>query len=162
MAYLLGMSSLSDRIGPLCDLLLGAAYADAQFKDMEREEVTGMLSDLTGGTLPPETEKQIATFDPKTFDLLKTAGAFASDSEDDRRKILFLVAAVNDADEEIDFSEDEYLRDLASALFLPADALKGLVVDVEVEELRETFEKVRKGPPPPPKKKGESVDVDLD
>lgn len=156
------MSSLSDRIGPLCDLLLGAAYADEQFKDNEREEVKGMLADLTGGTLPPEVEKQIASFDPKQFDLLKVAGAFASDSEDDRRKILFLVAAVNDADEEVDFSEDEYLRDLAGALFLPADALNGLVVDVEVEELRETFEKVRKGPPPPPKKKAESVDVDMD
>lgn len=146
----------------MCDLLLGAAYADEQFKDNEREEVKGMLSDLTGGTLPPEIEKQITSFDPKKFDLLKTAGAFASDGEDDRRKILFLVAAVNDADEEVDFSEDEYLRDLAAALFLPADALKGLVVDVEVEELRETFEKVRKGPPPPPKKKAESVDVDMD
>jgi len=156
------MSSLSDRIGPLCDLLLGAAYADEQFKDNERDEVKGMLADLTGGTLPPEVEKQITSFDPKKFDLLKTAGSFASDSEDDRRKILFLVAAVNDADEEVDFSEDEYLRDLAAALFLPADALKGLVVDIEVEELRETFEAVRKGPPPPPPKKGESVDVDIE
>lgn len=157
------MSSLSDRIGPLCDLLLGAAYADEQFKDNERDEVKGMLADLTDGTLSPEIEKQIASFDPKKFDLLKTAGAFASDSDDDRRKILFLVAAVNDADEEVDFSEDEYLRDLAGALFLPADALHGLVVDVEVEELRETFEKVRKGPPPPPSpKKADSVDVDID
>jgi len=157
------MSSLSDRIGPLCDLLLGAAYADNQFKDGEREEVTGMLADMTGGKLTPEIEAQIANFDPKKFDLLKTAGAFASDSDDDRRKILFLVAAVNDADEEVDFSEDEYLRDLAGALFLPADALAGLTVDVEVEELRETFEKVRKGPPPPPvPKKDTSVDVDMD
>jgi hypothetical protein len=157
------MSSLSDRIGPLCDLLLGAAYADSQFKDREREEVKGMLADFTGGTLTPEIEKQISGFDPKKFDLLKTAGAFAADSDDDRRKILFLVAAVNDADEEVDFAEDEYLRDLAGALFLPADALKGLTVDVEVEELRETFEKVRKGPPPPPKtKKADSVDVDMD
>jgi hypothetical protein len=157
------MSSLSDRIGPLCDLLLGAAYADKQFKDKEADEVRGMLEDMSGGELSPEIEMQIANFDPKKFDLLRTAGAFASDSDDDRRKILFLVAAVNDADEEVDFSEDEYLRDLAGALFLPADALTGLTVDVEVEELRETFEKVRKGPPPPPpKKKDSSVDVDMD
>lgn len=157
------MSSLSDRIVPLCDLLLGAAYADKQFKDNEDAEVRGMLEDMIGGELTPEIEKQIASFDPKKFDLLKTAGAFAADSDDDRRKILFLVAAVNDADEEVDFSEDEYLRDVAGALFLPADALKGLTVDVEVEELRETFEKVRKGPPPPPKaKKDSSVDVDID
>jgi len=158
------MSSLADRIGPLCDLLLGAAYADAQFKDKEQDEVRGLLEDMCGGELSIEIEKQIAAFDPKKFDLLKTAGAFAADSDDDRRKILFLVAAVNDADEEVDFSEDEYLRDLAGALFLPADALAGLTVDVEVEELRETFEKVRKGPPPPPtpKKKDSSVDVDVD
>jgi len=158
------MSSLVDRIGPLCDLLLGAAFADSEFKDKEQDEVRGMLEDMIGGELSVELEKQIAEFDPKTFDMLKTAGAFAADSEDDRRKILFLVAAVNDADEEVDFSEDDYLRDLAGALFLPADALAGLTVDVEVEELRETFEKVRKGPPPPPtpKKKDSSVDVDMD
>ncbi len=153
--------SLSDRIVPLCDLLLGAAYADKQFKDREREEVTGMLADLAG-TLTPELSKQIDGFDPKKFDLAKTAAAFAGDAEDDRRKLLFLVAAINDADEEVDFAEDEYLRALSNALFLPASALDGLVVDMEVEELKQTFEKVRKGPPPTPKKKDGSVDVDID
>ena len=153
--------SLSDRIVPLADLLLGAAYADKQFKDREREEVTGMLADLAG-SLTPELQKQIDGFDPKKFDLSKTAAAFAGDTEDDRRKQLFLVAAINDADEEVDFAEDEYLRALSNALFLPASALDGLVVDMEVEELKQTFEKVRKGPPPTPKKKDGSVDVDID
>ena len=154
--------SLTDRIAPLCDLLLGAAYADQQFKDREREEVREMLVDLSGAKLTPELEDQITKFDPKKFDLLKTAGAFLSDSEEERRRLLFLVAAVNDADDEVDFAEDEYLRDLASALFLPAEALKGMVVEMEVEEQRETFQKVRKGPPPPSAKKADSVDVDLD
>jgi len=156
--------SLTDRIAPLCDLLLGAAYADEQFKEREREEVRGMLVDLSGAKLTPELEDQIAKFDPKAFDLLKTAGAFLSDSEEERRRLLFLVAAVNDADDEVDFAEDEYLRDLASALFLPADALKGMVIEMEVEEQREVFQKIRKGPPPPPPgaKKPASVDVDLD
>lgn len=155
--------SLSDRIVPLCDLLLGAAYADKQFKDREREEVTGMLEDLAG-SVTPELKKQIDGFDPKKFDLAKTAKEFASDSEDERRRLLFLVAAINDADEEVDFAEDEYLRSLAKALALPPSALDGLVVDVEVEELKATFEKVRKGPPPPPapKRKDGSVDVDMD
>ena len=156
--------SLTDRIAPLCDLLLGAAYADEQFKEREREEVRGMLVDLSGAKLTPELEDQIAKFDPKAFDLLKTAGAFLSDSEEERRRLLFLVAAVNDADDEVDFAEDEYLRDLASALFLPADALKGMVIEMEVEEQREVFQKIRKGPPPPPAgaKKPASVDIDLD
>jgi uncharacterized membrane protein YebE (DUF533 family) len=153
--------SLSDRIVPLCDLLLGAAYADKQFKDREREEVTGMLADLAG-SMTDELTKQIDGFDPKKFDLAKTAASFASDTEDEKRRLLFLVAAINDADEEHDFAEDEYLRALAKALALPTSALEGLIIDVEVEELKETFEKVRKGPPPVPKKKDVSVDVDMD
>jgi len=153
--------SLPDRIGPLCDLLMGAAYADAEFKDREREEVREMLADLSGAKLTAELEDQIAKFDPKKFDLAKTAGEFKADSEDDRRRLLFLVAAINDADEEVDFAEDEYLRALAKALDLPDSALEGMTVDVEVEELREDFQKVRKGPPPLPPKKDSSVDVDI-
>jgi uncharacterized tellurite resistance protein B-like protein len=155
--------SFTDRIEPLCDLLLGAAYADKQFKAREREEVREMLADLSGAKLTPELEKRIATWDPKKFDLAKAAAAFKADAPDDRRRVLFLVAAINDADEEVDFAEDEYLRSLAKALELGADALDGLTIDVEIEDMREDFAKVRKGPPPPPiKKAGESVDIDMD
>jgi uncharacterized tellurite resistance protein B-like protein len=154
--------ALPDRIVPLCDLLLGAAYADQQFEAREREEVRALLADLSGATLTAELENRIATFDPKTFDLAKTAAEFKTDDPDDRRRLLFLVAAINDADEEVDLAEDEYLRALAAALDLPASALQGLTVEIEVEELREDFAKVRKGPPPPPGKKAGSVDVDLD
>ena len=155
--------SLTDRIVPLCDLLLGAAYADAQFKDRERDEVKEMLVDLSGAALSAELEAQIAGFDPQAFELAKVAAEFAADSEDDRRRVMFLVAAVHDADEELDFSEDEYLRSLAAALALPDSALAGLTVDVEIEELREELAKVRRPPPPPPAAtKAASVDVDLD
>ena len=154
--------ALDDRIGPICDLLMGAAYADQEFKDREREEVREMLADLSGAKLTPELEDRIKNFDPKAFDLTKTAAAFKADTEDERRRLLFLVAAINDADEEVDFAEDEYLRALATALALPATALQGMTIDVEVEELREDFQKVRKGPPPPPPSKLPSVDVDMD
>jgi uncharacterized tellurite resistance protein B-like protein len=153
--------ALDDRIAPLCDLLMGAAYADKKLEAREREEVREMLADLSGSKLAPDIEQRIAKFDPKRFDLAKTAAAFKADSEDDRRRLLFLVAAINDADEVTDFAEDEYLRALATALDLPASALQGLAIDVEVEELRADFQKVRKGPPPPPKKKDGSVDVDI-
>lgn len=154
--------SQGDRIEPICDLLMGAAYADKELKDREREEVREMLADLSGSKLSPELEARIKNFDPKAFDLAKTAAAFKSDTEDERRRLLFLVAAINDADEEVDFAEDEYLRALAKALDLPASALVGMTIDVEVEELREDFQKVRKGPPPPPPSKIPSVDVDMD
>src|SRR5262245_4477615 len=154
--------ALPDRLAPICDLLLGAAYADDVFKDREREEVRGMLEDLSGGKLSIELESQIDKFDPKKFDLAKTAAAFGGDSADDKRRLLFLVAAINEADDEIDFAEDQYLRALCKALELPDEALAGLTIDVEIEEMRDDFDKVRRGPPPTPKSKGGSVDVDLD
>jgi uncharacterized membrane protein YebE (DUF533 family) len=153
--------AIADRILPLCDLLLGAAYADEHLDDKERDEVRALLEELAG-ELPTEVEVKIASFDPKQFDLAASAAEFKSDSEDDRKKLLFLVSAVIEADEEIDFSEDDYLRALATALGLPSSALAGLTVDVETEELKETFQQVRKGPPPPPKSAKQSFDVDMD
>jgi uncharacterized tellurite resistance protein B-like protein len=143
--------ALQDRIAPLCDLLLGAAYADSDFKDREREEVLGVLEDFGG--LNGDLTKQVMAFDPAKFDLVKTATAFKDDPEDDRRRVLFLVAAINDADDEVDFSEDEYLRSVAKALGLPDSALAGMTVDVEPEEKEAAFAAVKKGPPPPPGKK---------
>ncbi|HEY0988192.1 MAG TPA: TerB family tellurite resistance protein [Kofleriaceae bacterium] len=151
----------TDRILPLCDVLLGAAYADAQFVDREREEIREMLADLAGGKLAPEVEKRIETFDPEGFDLAKAVAAFKGDDADDRRRLLFLVAALNDADDELDLAEDDYLRALAAALDLPASALDGLALEVEIEELRQDFARVRKLPPPLPGKKIE-FDIDID
>ena len=151
----------ADRILPLCELLLGAAYADKELKDQEKDEVRSLLEGLAG-ELPTEVEMKIASFDPSKFDLKSSAAPFKGDSEDDRKKLLYLVSAVNEADDEIDFAEDDYLRDLAAALELPKSALAGLTVEVETEELKETFKQVRKGPPPPPPPKGASVDIDMD
>lgn len=153
--------ALTDRIAPLCDLLLGAAYADLELKDAEDDAVRSMLTDLSGAELTTELEHRIGSFDPATFDLAATAAAFKTDPADDRRRLLFLVAAINDVDDELDFAEDEYLRALCAALDLPASALDGLKLEFEVEDLREDFAKVRRGPPPLPGKRDGSVDIDL-
>ncbi|HEY5922754.1 MAG TPA: TerB family tellurite resistance protein [Kofleriaceae bacterium] len=155
------MSMAADRIVPLCELLLGAAYADKELKDQEKDEVRSLLEGLAG-ELPTDVELKIVAFDPASFDLKASAAPFKGDSEDDRKKLLYLVSAVNEADEEIDLAEDQYLRDLAAALDLPKAALEGLTVEIETEELKETFKQVRKGPPPPPPPKMKSVDVDMD
>src|SRR5947207_6526928 len=102
------MALAQDRILPLCDLLLGAAYADKELREQEKEEVRGLIQDLAG-ELPPQVDARIESFDPKKFVLATAARPFRTDSEDDRRKILVLVSAVNEADEEIDIAEDEYL-----------------------------------------------------
>jgi hypothetical protein len=152
----------SDRILPLCDLLLGAAHADDRFDDRERDTVRELLADLSPGGMTAEVEARIAAFDPKKFDLKATAREFEADSIDDRRRLMFLVAAIHESDEEIDLAEDDFLRELATALKMPADALAGLTVEVEVEEQRENLQRVRKTSIPPPLPRSQSVDVDLD
>ena len=145
--------ALTDRLPQLCDLLLGAAHADKRFLDRERDEVRELLVELSEAPLTKELEARIKGFDPKKFEVATTAAAFHGDSEDDRRRVLILVSAIADADDEVDFAEDDYLRALAGALKLPASALDGLTVDVEVQTLKGDFAKVRQGPPPPPPKK---------
>jgi uncharacterized membrane protein YebE (DUF533 family) len=158
--------ALIDRLVPLCDLLLGAAHADNELKDREQDEVRGLLEDIGGHELSVELETRLATFDPAAFDLAAAAQHFLADPVDDRKRVLYLVAAINDVDDEVDFAEDEYLRALARALELPDDSLNGLTIDVveDIQEQRATIARVRKGPPPPPPERPRtaSVDVDLD
>jgi len=142
----------SDRIFPLCELLLGAAYADDEFHASEKREIRALLVELAG-EMRVEVEACIASFEPEKFKPASVIGIFKDDSAEEREKLLRLLATVIEADDEIDLAENEYLREVATALALPKSALEGLVVDVEIEEIKETFEEVRKkGPPPIPKR----------
>lgn len=140
-----------DRIFPLCELLLGAAYADEELQSQEKTEIRALLVELAGEQRV-EVEACIASFEPEKFELSSVVGVFEKDPEEDRRRLLRLVATVIEADDEIDFRENEYMRALASGLGLPPSALDGLVVDIEMEEIKDTFEAAKKPPgrPPPP------------
>jgi uncharacterized tellurite resistance protein B-like protein len=142
--------STPDRIFPLCELLLGAAYADQAFHPKERTEIRALLVELAGEQRV-EVEACIASFEPEKFSPSSVAGIFKNDSEAERRKLLLLLSAVIEADDEIDLAENDYLREVASLLELPSSALDGLVADIEIEEIKESFVAVRKGPPPLPK-----------
>ena len=141
------MASKGDRIFPLCELLLGAAYADDALDERERAEVRALLAEYAG-EMRVEVEACIASFDPAQFDLATTASAFRDDPEEDRHRLLRLVTTVCEADDQLDFAENDYLRAVATALGLPASALHGLIIDIE--EVAETFQAVRRGPPPVP------------
>lgn len=151
-----------DRTLAICDLLLGAAHADSSFSEREQVTVRELLADLFGSdALPPEVEARIAGFQPDKFAVDSAAEPFRADSPEEKKKLLYLVAAVHEADEELDFAEDDYMRALGLALELPADELEDLVIDVEVEpeELQKDFAALRKAPPPVP---GASATVDID
>ena len=134
--------STSDRIFPLCELLLGAAYADDELHAQEKTEIRALMVEMAG-ELRVEVEACIASFEPAKFNLDSIIGIFRDDSEADRKKLLLLVSTVIEADEEIDLRENDYLRKLAGALGLPDSALDGLALDVEIEEIKDTFEAVR-------------------
>ncbi len=153
-----------DRTLAICDLLLGAAHADANFRDEERVTVRDLLEELSGGeALGPEVEARIAGFAPAGFDLVAAAAPFHDDPVEEKRKLLHLVSAIHEADEELDLDEDAFLRGLGTALGLPADEVKELSLEFEVEELQESFTFLRRTPPPVPPRSGKGdVDVDLE
>jgi uncharacterized membrane protein YebE (DUF533 family) len=135
---------MHDRIFPLCELLLGAAYADAELHPRETTEIRALLVELAGEAQARiEVEACIASFEPAKFDLQALVGYFRDDSEAARTKLLLLASTVIEADDELDLAENEYLRALAAALALPASALDGIALDVEIEEVKQTFHAVR-------------------
>lgn len=140
---------MEDRILEITDLLMGAAHADNVLHDKEEQAVRKLLGELLGGDVPAEVDARIKGFDPKAFNLEHAAQGFLKGKPEDRRKLLELVSAVHDADEEIDLAEDEYLGTLAKALGLPDNEVVDLQVDYEIEELRDHLRDIRKPPPIP-------------
>lgn len=140
-----------DRILVLTDLFMGALWADDEFSEDEQKAVRALLADLllvTPTTLPDEVEERIVKFDPLAFDLESAAGDFAADPPMAKRRLLELVGRMVDADGVVDMKEDEYLRRLAGLLGMEYSEYSDLVLDFEIDELRDTFERLRSPPPP--------------
>ena len=140
----------NDRALALCDILLGAAHADDHFHERETAFVRAHMVAICGGERPRELADRIDAFDPARFDLERTAAAFAGDSEDHKRDLLELVAALHSTDEELDLAEDDYLRAVARAIEAGEGALDGLALDYREEGLQNSFERLRSVTPPPP------------
>lgn len=127
---------MKDHILTITDLLLGAAYADKRLEGREKDKIRSLLAKLAGSdSFPDAVEARFREFSPAQFDA-EAAGKRLSHLGDDRRKILEMVAAVTESDEEIDLAEDRYLRQVAGAMGLKDKEIKDLVVDFqEVDEL---------------------------
>ncbi len=142
------MSDRDERLLALTDLLLGAVYADGKLRDAEEEAVREQLRTVLG-ELTERIEERIKTFPVGTFDLEATAARFAEDPPVSRRKLLELLAAVRDADGEIDLSEDAYMRRVAEAVGLKPEDYADLTLDYEVEVLRASAASLAEPPPVP-------------
>lgn len=140
-------SEMADRIDVITDLLMGAAYADGSLEGREEATVRRLLGELLdGAALPPETDARIKGFTPKGFDLEETAAHFRDDPPERKRKLLELVVAVRDADEVFDSDEDDYMTALARALGMKREEYADLAL--EIEELRNSLDEVRRSMPP--------------
>ena len=64
------------------------------------------------------------------------AGQKLAGLANDRRRVLEMIAAVTESDDEVDISEDQYLRKVAEAMGLADKQFRDLVVDFqEIDEL---------------------------
>ena len=142
---------MEDRIESICELLLGAAYADDEFHDREMETILELLAKLMKvDEVPAELAAKLNSFDQDAFDLEATAKEFGDESAENKLKLLELVSAVHEADDEYSFDEDDYIRRLGLALDLEGDELEKMTLDFEVEHLHESFETLKSKPTPPP------------
>lgn len=122
---------MKKHIDTITDLLLGAAYADKRLEGKELDAISKMLARLMGTPALPEAQRQrIKSFNPAKHDAVAAAKSLTGLSDEDKRKVLDLVASVNESDDEIDFDEDAYLRKVAGGLGIPEDQLGDLTIEV--------------------------------
>lgn len=145
---------MSNQNETLADLLMGAAFADSRLDGREYEAVKNLLAQVMGvASIPEEMEARLQAFDPKSFDPVAAAQSLALDNEEAKRHLVELVAAVNEADEELDLDEHEYLLGVATALGLPKEAYEDLTLEVlSVDELKAASSDLISPPPVPPQK----------
>jgi len=134
-----------DRILVITDLMLGALYSDATMTGEEEGAVRELLAKLlicTPETLPPAVDERIRSFSLLEFDIERAARDFLSDPPMKKRRLLELMARLADRDG-TDLREDEYLRDLAQLLEMKPEEYADLVLDYDIEHLRDSFDDVR-------------------
>ena len=127
----LTVSAMKQHVQTITNLLLGAAYADKHLEGEETATIERLLCKLVGkDELPIAQSSQMKSFSPAAFDVSAAAQSLAGLDESDKRKVLEMVCAVHDADEELDLAEDAYLRKVATGLGFADDAIGGLALDV--------------------------------
>ena len=122
---------MKEHIDTITDLLLGAAYADKRLEGDEIDAITKLICKLLGTDgLPDAQAAQLKGFNPAKFDVAAAGSALSSLSGDDKKRVLDLIASVNESDEVIDLDEDAYLRKVASALGVDDAALAEHAIEI--------------------------------
>ena len=126
---------MKEHIDTITDLLLGAAYADKRLEGDELSAITKMICKLLStDSLPEAQSARISAFNPAKFDVNAAGAVLSSLSEVDKKKVIELIASVNESDEVIDFDEDAYLRKAAGALGVSDEAIDEHAIEILSED----------------------------
>lgn len=128
---------MKQHIETITRLLLGAAYADKRLEGAEVMRIRALLTTLTGGDPPATLDDLLTSFSPAAFSVQRAAEELKGLESADKRKLLELVASVNEADDELDLAESTYLRNLAVGLGMQESEFSDLTLEIlEEDELR--------------------------
>jgi uncharacterized tellurite resistance protein B-like protein len=123
---------MREHIETITDLLMGAAYADKRVQAAETTAIERALCSLLGSEqLPTEQADQIRRFNPAKFSLDEAAKPFSGEPLAVKRKVLELIASVNDADDVLDFDENNYLSRVAAAMGMTRAEIREFVLEFE-------------------------------
>jgi uncharacterized tellurite resistance protein B-like protein len=136
---------MKQHVETITNLLLGAAYADKRLEGNEVDAIHAILNKILGTTeLPAERKAQIKGFNPARFDVGANTAKMQVASAEDKRKVLELIATVNDSDDELDLDESEYLKKVALGMGLQESSFADLTIEVldddELEHFFDAFE----------------------
>ena len=121
---------MKQHIETITRLLLGAAYADKRLEGTEVSRIEAILRQVLGGEPPPELSAELRSFNPAAFKVDSAAATLQGLELADKRKLLELIASVNDADEVLDLAEDAYLRHVAIGMGVAEAEIADLTLEV--------------------------------
>ncbi|MGH1340454.1 MAG: TerB family tellurite resistance protein [Nannocystales bacterium] len=128
-------AAMKEHIATITDLLLGAAYADKRLEGDELRAITNMVCKLLGvDELPEAQQDQLKAFNPAKFEVSAASSSLASLGEDDKKRVLELVASINESDDVIDFDEDAYLRKVATGLGVDDSVIAEHTIEILSDE----------------------------
>jgi hypothetical protein len=129
----------------IADLLMGAAYADNHLDGRELQTVKELLAKVMRvEQLPAQMEGRLSAFKPEGFDPAAAAKSLELSDEETKRHLIELIAAVHEADEEIDFDENVYLETVAYALEMARNTFSDLSLEISIEDLQEAGDSLLK------------------
>ena len=125
---------MKQHIETITRLLLGAAYADKRLEGAEVTRIEAILRQVLGGEPSAELLASLHRFNPAAFNVHSAAATLKGLEPADKRKLLELVASVNDADDELDLAEDAYLRHVAVGMGVSEGEIADLTLEVLDDE----------------------------